>query len=367
VYTAEAKYRGHSSIAYPKKNYTLRFAKTDKFNDPAMAGGFLQKRKVCLITTFDDASYVRYRMAFELWNRMDKANIHVQHYSVVLFVNGQYFGLYALSDKLDGNLFQAQGYSENGNLFMGIDHDANFASFVYNEGNPQDQSRMKSNLSVGWEKKEGMPADGMPGALDDITSLVTFIARSSDAEFAAQAPARLNLRDYYNWFVFATAIQAFDTLGKNALHYHDPVANQPWRLVLWDFNESFGQTWQTKRFPQSLKPVDIAYVASGGVGYTNRNWLWRRFLANPTFSADLKARYGALLRNELKLETVLDAFDAMVREVAPSAARDARKWQSAQQSYFRAHRSNDFLDPVSEAAYIRKFIETRWADLLTQY
>jgi hypothetical protein len=367
VYTAEAKYRGHSSLAYPKKNYTLRFSKADEFNEPALGGGFLAKRKVCLVTTFDDVSQVRYRLAFELWNRMDGANIQVRHFSVVLYVNGAYFGLYTLADKLDGNLFQAQGMSEQGNLFMGIDHDANFAKFAYNEGNPQDQSRTKGALSVGWEKKEGVPAAGTPGALDDITSLVSFIASSSDADFAAQAPERLNLRDHYNWFIFATAIQAFDTLGKNALHYHDPVANQPWRVVLWDFNESFGQTWQTKRFPQSLAPVDIAYVAKGGVGYTNRNWLWRRLLASPTFKSELEKRYGALLRNELEVEKVVAILDAMVSEVAPSALRDARKWQRAQEAYFGPLRSNDFLDAAGEAAYVRSFIRARWADLLTRY
>lgn len=68
TYTMEAKYRGAASLGYPKKSFTLEFSKDDKFNEPQLAGGFEDKRKIVLISTFDDNAYVRQRLAYELWN-----------------------------------------------------------------------------------------------------------------------------------------------------------------------------------------------------------------------------------------------------------------------------------------------------------
>lgn len=36
---AEAKYRGRTSLAYPKKSYTLKFTKADRFADPISVAG----------------------------------------------------------------------------------------------------------------------------------------------------------------------------------------------------------------------------------------------------------------------------------------------------------------------------------------
>lgn len=362
-FDAEAKYRGASSLKYPKRNYSLRFPETDQFSEEILDGAVKSRRHLELITTFDDPSQVRYRLALELWNRMDPNNVRVRQFSLVLFVNGQYWGVYAASDKVSASLFAHFGYSELGNLYMGIDHNANFAKFLYNEPKPQIETELKTDLAQGYEKKDGTPLAGEPGAFDDITALVDFVVNSEDADFQAELPNRIDVQNYYNWFIHGTAIQAFDSLGKNTLHYHDPVANTPWRIVPWDFNECFGQRWQTARFETSLAPADIVYQSSGGFGYTNRNYLWRRIWSNPTLSVELKTRYSSMLRGALSKEKVLALFDAMVAETASAAKRDDRKWQTQYRAYFRSNRNNDFLDSAGEAAYTRGFIERRWTDL----
>lgn len=364
TYSAEAKYRGNSSLKYPKRNYSLRFADTDQFSEDIIPGAVKSRSHLELITTFDDPSQVRYRLALELWNRMDPKNVRIRQFSLVLYLNGQFWGLYAASDKVSASLFGHFGYSDLGNLYMGIDHNANFAKFRYNEPKPQVETDLKTDLAQGYEKKDGTPVAGQTGAFDDIKALVDFIVNSDNASFVGQLASHVDSENYYNWFIHATAIQAFDTFGKNSLHYHDPTANSPWRIVPWDFNESFGQRWQTARFETSLNPADIVYQASGGVGYTNRNYLWRRIWNDATLSAELKSRYASMIRASLSKDTVLALFDAMAAQTAAGAKRDDRKWQTQYRTYFRNNRSNDFLDSAGEAAYVRAFIERRWTDLL---
>jgi spore coat protein H len=364
-YTAEAQYRGASSFRYPKKNFTLRFAKTDKFTEPLLGDGFINRRKISLITTFDDNSYVRARMAFRLWQRMDEGNIAVRAFSAVVYLNGRFHGLYTVADKIDGNLMQLHGLPEDGNLFMAINHDANFAPFFYNEPVPQDETRKKPAFTMGYEKKEGLPAEGQPGALDDIGALSQFIATADDTTFRTGIAERLALRDYINWLVHSTTIQAWDTLAKNAFHYHDPRPGGRWRVTPWDFNESFGQTWETARFPGMVAPKDVIFQPTGGFGYTNRDFLWRRLWNDPSHASVIRARFAEVLRGTLAQDKVLAWFDAMVAETSASAKRDERLWAAPYRAFYKGR--TDFTSYEQEVAYVRKWIADRWAFLTALY
>jgi hypothetical protein len=84
-YRLEARPRGDTSARFPKRSYTLKFPEEAPFDEPALAGGFSGRRKVVLISPFNDNPYLRSRVAFELWNRMSPAHIPVKTYSAVVY------------------------------------------------------------------------------------------------------------------------------------------------------------------------------------------------------------------------------------------------------------------------------------------
>jgi hypothetical protein len=222
-------------------------------------------------------------------------------------------------------------------------------------------------MAEGFEKKEGLPLMGQAGAMDDIIKLGNFVAKSDNATFTAEIAKTVNMQDHYNWIIYATAIEAMDTLGKNALHYHDPMKPaEPWRLSLWDFNEAFGQNWRAQPKPNLTltDPAEIIYVATGGQGYTNRNWLWRRLWNHATFGPEVRARYGKLIRNEIKLDVVLASFEQMVKETADGARRDERKWGAMFRAYYTRPPTATY---DAEVTYVRQWIKDRWGFLATKY
>lgn len=342
TFTAESKLRGAASLYYPKNSYTLKFPKEDKFSEPDLAGGFLDKRKVVLISTFDDNSYVRQRLAYELWNRLDPGHIQVQVYSGVVFVDGQYYGLYTVSDHVDEYLMEDHGLQQLGNLYKARTHDANFRLTRAN-GQP------KSTLHQGLTKEEGTPVAGQPGDYDDLDELVSFVATSTDQDFLAELDTRIDRRDYEDWWIFVSLIMADDSAGKNSYHYHDPSAG-PWRFVPWDFNDSFGQTWQTARKGFVTAPES----------YTWANHLFSRMLGAPSIGDPLRTRYGAVLHGLYDLPEVLALMDAMVEETATSARRDEGRWGAQYVSYGGWSWRGDFLGYDEEVAYLRQWIEDRW-------
>lgn len=341
---AQAKLRGAASLEYPKNSYTIEFDKADKFDEPSRA--FTNKRKIVLISTFDDNSYVRQRLAYDLWNAMDPGHLQIQTYSAVVFVNGEYFGLTTVSDHVDGFLMEDHGYSQEGNLYKAINHDANFrTTSVQNGGAP------KQTLHQGYTKKEGTPLEGQPGAFDDLDALVTWAATSDDPTFLATLDATLDVRDYRDWFVFVTFILADDSAGKNSYHYHDPLTpGSLWRYAPWDFNASFGQAWTTHR-------EDGVHYED----YVGLNRLFERFLALPEQSMPLEARYTEQLDGALSATAINARIDAYEAEIKASAERDEGRWAAEYQSFPWWSDRNDFTDHAGEIAYLKAWIDDRWA------
>jgi spore coat protein H len=342
THSVEAKLRGAASLDYPKNSYTIEFPRDDKFDEPGEAGGFENRRKIVLISTFDDNSYVRQRLAFDLWNRLDPGHIQIKTYSAVVYLDGRYLGLYTVGDHVDGFLMEDHDLSQDGNLYKAVSHDANFA-LTSISGGP------KQTLHDGYVKKEGTPDEGEPGAFTDLEDLVRFVGTSDPATFLSQLASRIDVRDYEDWWIFVTLIMADDSAGKNSYHYHDPASNGVFRYAPWDFNASFGQTWQTER-----------ERAAARVDYLDMNLLFRRFQDEPSIGGPLRARYDDVLHGALAIDAVQTLVDGYVARIDASARRDERMWQQRYRTYGGWSWRGNFTTYDEELSYLRAWLTERW-------
>ncbi|HET8940195.1 MAG TPA: CotH kinase family protein [Polyangiales bacterium] len=351
---AEAKLRGASSLAYPKPSFTLKFTKADKFSEPGFAGGFFKKRKITLTTTFDDNSYVRQRLGYELWNRLDPSHIKVQTYNAVLFLNGEYFGLYTVTDHVDGYLMEDFGLRQDGDLYKARSVNANFRA------TRNGSQVLKETLHEGFTKEEGLPEAAEPGAFDNLEDFVRWVNDAMPEQLAAEADSRIAVRDYEDWWIFVSFIAADDSVTKNAYHYRDPaLAGSLWRFVPWDLNHSFGQQWNTERAsPTVTRPEGL---------YPQMNNLFEKLLAGPR-GGGMRQRYAeTLARDAFALDRVSELFDAMVAEVDASAHRDEQLWGAKYRSFGRWNTRTDFTSFEQEIQYVRQWIKDRHAYLESLY
>jgi spore coat protein H len=56
--------------------------------------------------------------------------------------------------------------------------------------------------------------------------------------------------------------------------------------------------------------------------------------------------------------------DGWVTQLAPAAARDERRWRTAYRAFPAWRGRADFTDFAGEVAYLRRWIDERWAYLL---
>jgi hypothetical protein len=341
-YTLGAKFRGATSSLFPKRNYTLKFPEGEPFNEPTQAGGFMGRQRLVLITPFNDNSYLRPRLAFDLWNRMSPDHVQIKTYSAVLYDNGRFWGLVTVADHVDEDLMTRQGLSKSADLFKAVEADANF-SWLDSKGQP------KTLPHQGFEKKEGKPKDGWPGAYDTLNALTAFVADSDAATFREQRAARMNTRDYEDWWIFNTLILGTDSSAKNAYHFYDKVKQGPWRFIPWDLDASFGQQWDTRRTSATARE-----------DFAQDNLLFSRMLADPAIAEPMRERYRQLLRGPWKLEEVEKLIDGYVRELGPVAKRDEARWGQQYREFERWSDRTDFTTHEQEVAYLRQWVRERW-------
>jgi spore coat protein H len=339
----QAKYRGKTALRFPKKSFTVKLAKHDLFDDAAH--DFLDKRRLVLTASFDDNSYLRARLAFELWNRL-QPRVQVQTYHAVVFLNGQYHGLYVVCDHVDDELVEAHALWPGGNLYKARTHDANLR-LVDRAGNP------KASLDLGYTKEEGTPAMDLPGAFDDLAELITWIATAPDAQLVAELDETLDRADFESWYLLVSTIDAADSAGKNGYLYHDPRPNAPdplWHYVPWDFNSSLGQDWRT------LHTASDTALAR----YAPKNALFERFAAIPELSERITERFDAAFAQAWALPEILALVDAWGAEIAAAARRDEQLWGEQIRAYDWGSDKLEFTTFDQELVYLRAWIEARW-------
>jgi spore coat protein H len=350
----QAKLRGATSKTYPKRSLTLKFTKLDKFNEPSFAGGFLDKRKVVVTTTFDDNAYVRQRLCYELWNRLDPSHIKVQAYNAVLFRQGKYYGLYTVSDHIDGYLMEDFGFNQDGDLYKARTADVNFRATL------NQSEQLKPNLHVGFTKEEGFPFPPEPGAFDTLDGFMQWVIDMTPEQLAAEADSRIAVLDYIDWWVFVSFLAADDSVGKNSYHYRDPlVPGSLWRYVPWDLNHSLGQQWNTTRVPPSVtRPEGL---------YPTMNALFEKMLKGPLLP-EMRQRYGEVLATGgFQLDEITALYDAMIAEVDASARRDELKWAEKYRTFNSWKSRTDFTTFEEEAVYVRRWLRDRHAYLSARY
>ena len=330
-YAIGMKYRGASSLSYPKNSYTLKFASDHEFRDDDI--DFHKRHKIVLTTTFDDNSYLRQRLCFDIWNSLDPNQNQVQTTHVVVYINGEYEGLYLLGDHIDGEYWEDYGFREDGNTYKSVNHEADY----YNR-----------DARDGFEKKEGEPASGA-GAFTDLQELIAFVNDANDDEFAKSISDRIAIDEFMDWWALVRYTEAGDSAGKNAYLYNDPKAPL-FHYAPWDFNHSLGQDWMTLR-------VDYDH----GDEFLEANQLFARILSNPVLGPVQRSRWRDQLAGVLHEKTVNARIDAITADIALSAARDWEKWEASYKSYggWSWYRGNDWTSYEEEVSLVKNWVHDR--------
>lgn len=275
TFIAAFKYRGASSSNYPKRSYAIKLRDAYGNSIDRKILGYRSDNNWILDAMYIDRACMRNRVSTDLWNdysvkpyyadRENKVRTGTRGEFVEVFLNGSYWGLYCMTEKMDRKQLKLKKYvpasesttyqpEPHGFLYKSKDwsyevlmgHKPDERTFPYTE-----VSKVYNYLGqeswCGFEQK-------YPDAKDEyvdwtpLRDAVNFVATTDvqstfDREIGNYFDLPI-LRDYYLLIELALAT---DNHGKNMFFYaYDQAGAEGNKISVcpWDMDGTFGQNWE---------------------------------------------------------------------------------------------------------------------------
>jgi gliding motility-associated-like protein len=222
----------------------------------------------------------------------------------VLYLNGQYWGVYEVREKVD-------------------DHD--FTSYYYDQDR-EDLYYLKTWGGT-WEEY------GQGFALDEWNTLQGFINANDmgDAGNFAYVEGLLNWQSLVDYFVLNSYIVSKDWLNWNTGWWRglDPAGDgRRWRYTLWDMDACFGHYVNFTSIPDESPQADPCNAESlpdpGGQGHTNI--LQKLLDENESVYDYYVNRYIDLGNTVFSCDNMLPFLDSLVALIEPEMQRHTTRW-----------------------------------------
>lgn len=308
-YRVGVRFKGNSSLSstWSSGNLKLSFKLDfDEFEDdyPQIKNQrFYGFKKLSLKNNYNDKSFLREKVAADIFRNAGLASSHTAFYTVYVdHGDGPiYFGLYTLVEEVDDTVIDTQFANNEGNLYQPDGNGASFASGSFSE-------------SVFEKDTNEDEADW-----SDIQKLFTALHASNRTSNAAAW--RLNLETVFDTDAFLkylavnTVIQNWDTYGRmthNYFLYNNPDNNLlTW--IPWDNNEAL----QTGNMGGSL-PLNFSGLSSSQwplIGY---------MYADATY----KAKYDTYMEevingvfNASDIQAIYTSYASLIEQYATAEVR----------------------------------------------
>ena len=312
---ATAKYQGHTSLQFDKKNYTIKFYTDESLNEKynVSFNGWDETSKYCLKANFIDHSGARNIVCANIWTDIVKSeenaneNISslplrgaVDGFPVALFVNGEYAGLYTMNIPKDEDTYGIAD-EENEALVIinsSLSEAANFHSLL-TEG---DKDAVFEIEYVYPEKAE------WPYEIMD--ELIGFVMTSDDELFREGLSGYLDTDTAIDYLIASYVLGLTDNFSKNMIFLtYDGTKMIP---ALYDMDTAFGLGFDGTYLNET--DFSLPHINEDGtVSSETGNLLWDRVLT--CFKDEFCVRYKELRSDILKNENIISRFEAFISEI----------------------------------------------------
>lgn len=221
----------------------------------------------------------------------------------IVYVNGQYWGVYDIREKVD---------------------DSDFTDYYYDQDEPNVQ--FLQTWGSTWSAYGGAQAQ------TDWNSIRSFITSNNMAVQANYdyVDSIFNTHSFVDYFVFNSWLVTMDWLNWNTAWWRglDPAGDKKkWRYTLWDLDAIMGHYVNYTNIPDPSPGADPCNVESlpnpGGQGHTQ---ILNALMANPDFKQYYEARYIDLMNTYLSCDYALPLYDSMIAVIQPEMQGQVNKW-----------------------------------------
>jgi hypothetical protein len=322
-----------------------------------------------------DMARMRNRVCFDLWNTFNKpyyvnekpkAMSGTRGHYVEVFVNGQYMGLFMLTDRIDRKQYQIE--QDGGYIYKAKGWTA--ACLL------QGYSARSSNDDYYWnsgEIEQEFPDadDGKKPNFNHMADFIDFVSKSSKSNFSANFSSRVDENSVIDTFIFLNLILGYDNAGRNTFWIFRNI-NESKKVMhgLWDLDGVLGRDWN--RVTTSAT-VGWYYGNNPTPSGTNYFKLFKRIIDGDVEGLQQKIydRWMALKDNELAPAKFNALVDYYAEKQITSGARDREiaRWREEETKDAATgtngwiHYSGNYGDVEWEVKYMKSWYNDRMKKL----
>ncbi|MCK8105295.1 CotH kinase family protein [Pseudoalteromonas sp. 2CM41L] len=276
--------KGGSSLSSVANSSSDRYSFKVDINEYVSGQKFFGLKKFTLQNSFNDPSYMREVIAYEL---MDEMGVPTpEHAYVNFYVNGELFGLYLMVEAVDGEFVEKHFANSNGDLYK---PDGTGSDLLWLGDDIQ------SYTDINLQTNEDTTDNG---------AFINFVESLDEGETSA-----IEVDTLLRYMSVSTSLSNLDS-------YHGPLAHNYYiydddgvfSILPWDFNESFGT------FNMNCNSVDVRelYIDEPVSGALSE----RPLIANVFAEQSNLDTYHSYLTQLINGSLSSDTFNARVNEIA---------------------------------------------------
>lgn len=332
VYLCKVKYRGASSMRYEKKSFAIKLYDENWKNLDANLMGIRETNKWILDAMAIDRIRMRNRVCFDIWNEYSKTPYTTDYDGrngtegrfVEVFINGNYHGLYCLTDKIERKLLGLKKPKEQADgsvSIKGVLYKCNSwceAAFL----NGYDDEPMNQEEWNHWELQE---PDDYPcvASWTPLKELIDFCHGSSKADFAANYKEHFYKDNLIDYGLLVLSFSIIDNMLKNVfLSTVNIEDGQRFLITPWDLDASLGGM-HNGDYNTTLPTLQLLF-----------NWARPYYRLDrekaDNFVPDMRERWIQLSESVMSRSNVYRKLDNYARQLMLSGAwqREYDKWNN---------------------------------------
>lgn len=353
------KWRGNSSKMYAKKSYAIKLLDETENSKDLSFFGLRSDNNWILDAMAIDLARMRNRVSTDLWNEFSANPCHYQSEPgmtngtrgrfVETFLNGQYNGLYCMTEKLDRKQLKLKKYNGTvrGLLYKAI--------LWTPEVSMSDCTSMYSNNSfdwAGWEIKYPDLDDNEPIDWAPLYNTIDYISTATGNNIIKNASTYFDLPVWTDYFLLLDLLFAEDNTAKNLYAYiyscNETKHHNRMGVAPWDLDGTWGRNYSSLL----TNPNDTFIIY-----HTLSNKLLQYY---PNYHMIKQQRYWDLRDTYWQEEELAQRFEQYFNLFKTSGAekREIKRWNGY---------DNFKLDFDSEYTYIKSWIHDRLVTLDEKY
>lgn len=344
--TCTLKWQGSSSLAWDKKNYTVKFD-----NAFEAAAGWGAQKKYCLKANWIDHSHSRNVVSAKLWGLIRKnrtttpANLTalpnagaIDGFPCIIMLNDEFHGLYSFNIPKDAWMFgMGSGTKE---AIVGADNQAEDTAF-----------KAETLLDAdGWELEYNADTFAATEVKDSLNNLIRACINSNGGDLDTTVAQYLDWESAIDYYIFAVIIQGGDMITKNTLLA--TFDGMKWYFSAYDMDTTYGLEFNGSKLNRA---VTASHTTFETIANSHRVFeLIKRFKTN-----ELKARYNVLRADALSESRICNYFENYAWDISsPILIEEVKKWPSVRGSAVNS------IDQICRWVRQRLEVTDKWVNAL---